>query len=298
MNHHATLLGSLCLLAACAGSDGDADSGAGASGVGASGVGASAPTVCETPLTNCDDACVDVTTDPSNCGVCGRTCVVPGAEAACVTGECAFTVCDDGLADCDGDINNGCELEVSCTQGGACTTSCDSIGSLECADACAPSCAIPVESCNVVDDDCDGVCDNGAIAGCRDGVHRASGPNGHFYGTDENEAVGLGYTIESIGYFYLYASGASDLQPLFRCNKSNGKPLLTTATDCEMTGGVDAVVGFISATEQCGAIPLYRLLNTAAGAHFYTTSVSERDSVLLNLGFADEGIAGYVWAGP
>jgi hypothetical protein len=37
----------------------------------------------------CGAACVDLTTDPNNCGACGTTC---GATLMCIAGSC--TTCD------------------------------------------------------------------------------------------------------------------------------------------------------------------------------------------------------------
>jgi len=50
--------------------------------------------------------------------------------------------------------------------------------------------------------------------------------------------------------------------------------------------------------EQTGVnVPLYRLYNRKADDHLYTTSVSEKDRCLQS-GWSNEGIAGYVRAGP
>ncbi len=84
--------------------------------------------------TECDD--VDVETDVENCGACGNVCLFTGATALCVAGECAMGECRDNRYDLDGDPDNGCEY------------------------ACAPA-ADPTELCNYIDDDCDGVVDNG-----------------------------------------------------------------------------------------------------------------------------------------
>lgn len=281
--------------AASACASGGAD-GAGGAGTGASGAGAG-PVSCDGDTVECDGRCVDLDDDPDNCGQCGRTCVVDHGEAACVVGDCALGTCDVGFADCDGDLTNGCELEASCQSGDGCTTACDSIGTLDCSDVCSPICVLPSESCNLLDDDCNDLCDDGAIAGCRVGVHRANGPNGHFYSTDEQEAAAGGNTIESLNYFHLYVGDTGDTRPFFRCNKGGGKTFMTTSTDCEATGAPVLTVGFISATEQCGATPLYRLQSPSA-THFYTVSASERDNAINNLGFADEGIAGWVWLAP
>jgi hypothetical protein len=91
------------------------------------------------------------------------------------------TDCDDGCAACypgaeeicDGE-NNDCvdndtvdetfDCELGST-GIACITSCGSMGVGDCSSMCAApegeSCIVPAEVCNGVDDDCDGVVDNG-----------------------------------------------------------------------------------------------------------------------------------------
>jgi len=241
----------------------------------------------------CDGECVLLNSDASNCGQCARTCVVPQAEPLCSAGECAVEDCDQGWANCDGDVNNGCEAEVSCEDGVACDHSCGVIGVTSCSSVCSPTCELPPESCNVLDDDCNMLCDDGAIDGCRDGVHRSVG-NGHYYTTDEADAVAKGYSIEVIDYFFLYTSDVADLRPFFRCTTGGGKTFLTTATDCEGLGGPQTTVGFISATAQCESVPLYRVHSASAG-HFYTLSAGERDNAIANLGYTDEGVAGHVW---
>ncbi|MCB4824163.1 hypothetical protein, partial [Roseicella aerolata] len=46
---------------------------------------------------------------------------------------------------------------------------------------------------------------------------------------------------------------------------------------------------------EAGQMSLFRFYNPTTGAHFYTTSVAERDSVMANLPmFNYEGIAFYV----
>ncbi|HYP89553.1 MAG TPA: MopE-related protein [Polyangiaceae bacterium] len=84
--------------------------------------------------TACDN--VDLQTDINNCGTCGNVCIFTGAEAMCVKGKCEIGECRDARYDLDGDPNNGCEY------------------------ACSPA-ADDVEVCNYLDDDCDGVVDNG-----------------------------------------------------------------------------------------------------------------------------------------
>jgi len=247
-------------------------------------------------LTLCGSVCVDPTTDPSNCGGCGRSCVVANASAECIAGECAVGTCTGGFRDCDGDPLNGCEAMDSCVAGAACETACGSTGTTTCADACAPSCAPPAESCNLADDDCDGQCDQGAIPGCRVGVHRARGEGSHFYSTNLAEASNAPFTLETADYFFLYAANVPGTVAFYRCLKGNGRRFYTTSSTCEGGGTSEGILGHLAPAETCGATALYRLVRD--GSHFYTTSAPERDNASTNVGYRYEGVAGYVWTAP
>jgi hypothetical protein len=246
--------------------------------------------------TACDADCVDLLTDPRNCGGCGITCVPPNGTAACVAGSCALAECEQGFADCDGDVETGCELPIDCPEGGSCVTECGSTGGLLCSDPCTPTCAAPPEACNAQDDDCNAVCDEGAIPGCRVAVHRAyNGTNGHLFTTDLAEAEAWG--LESASFFYLYVDATADLRPLFRCPKAGtGNYLLTSSTDYAalLTTGFIAPEPVAPALPSCGSVPLYRLHYPPNNWHFYTLSAPERDSAIAG-GWVDQGLAGYVW---
>ena len=54
------------------------------------------------------------------------------------------------------------------------------------------------------------------------------------------------------------------------------------------------IVGYIATSQQPGTQPLYRLYNPASGQHFYTISDTERQQVIQS-GYKDEGVLGYVW---
>lgn len=250
---------------------------------------------CPTGLTRCGGSCVDIQSEPTSCGACGRTCVVPNAMAACVDGECTLGMCRDGHLDCDGVLANGCESPDACVAGAACTTSCGSTGGQMCADRCAPTCAPPAEACNLRDDDCDGQCDEGAIPGCRVAVHRGSGNGGHIFSTDMGQVVSNGYSLEHGSIFHLYRGPGDGLTMLYRCLKSNGLTFLTTSSACEGQTQVE-MMGFVAPDARCGAVPLFRL--QSSGNHFYTTSVAERDNAVNNLGYILESTAGHVWLGP
>ena len=250
------------------------------------------------PDASCDGECVNLDTDPRHCGGCGRTCWAAGAEAVCVDGVCALDTCPSGLADCDRDPTNGCEATVSCVEGAACPTSCASTGTQGCADPCAPTCAPPDEQCNAQDDDCNGACDEGAMAGCRASLYRSVGAAGHHYGRNPGEVAAAGDTLESAAAFFVYTRETTGLVPLYRCDKGEGRTFLTASSVCEIGLPVDGVMGWMAPVSACGASPLYRLYNSVTGDHLYTLSTVERDRAEADFGYTSEGIAGYVWTSP
>jgi hypothetical protein len=234
------------------------------------------------PLTTCGVQCVDLQTDPANCGKCGVSCVIPEAAPACAAGVCAVATCEPGHADCDGDVNNGCEAALPPGQ--------------PCPFMCTPG---AVEACNLLDDNCDGQCDEGGVPGCRQPVHRASSPTlSHFYTLDLNEAMSGDLTVEAPNYFYTYVAQQPGLVPFYRCLKGNGKRFYTTSDICEGAGPSEGILGYVAGGSACGSIPLFRLYKGVENAHFYTISEAERDNAVSMYGYTYESVAGYVWPGP
>jgi hypothetical protein len=81
--------------------------------------------------TLCGDTCVDLDTDMSNCGACGTECetYLPNAQGSlCTGGECVISACKTDYDDCDGKVENGCEvnLRLSANNCGSCGNSCSS----------------------------------------------------------------------------------------------------------------------------------------------------------------------------
>ncbi len=55
-----------------------------------------------------------ITTDPRNCGGCGKACPVEAnASVSCSGGMCSLAKCNPGFADCNGNPNDGCEVNVN-----------------------------------------------------------------------------------------------------------------------------------------------------------------------------------------
>ena len=75
--------------------------------------------------------------DPANCGSCGNVCNLLHTDTHnCVSGGCGVVVCVSGWHDLDGDSSNGCEHRCEVTNGG-------------------------VETCDGLDNNCDGQFDEG-----------------------------------------------------------------------------------------------------------------------------------------
>ncbi|MFO0580012.1 MAG: LamG-like jellyroll fold domain-containing protein [Polyangia bacterium] len=107
---------------------------------------------------DCSDGCeIDTTSDPKNCGACGKGCSLPHATSSCAASACAIVRCDPGWGDCDGNPANGCEADLSrdTNSCGACGTSCGTGG------LCAAGrCEAAMCSASILD------CDGSAANGC------------------------------------------------------------------------------------------------------------------------------------
>jgi hypothetical protein len=106
--------------------------------------------------------CVDLQSNRDHCGACGAPCLIPGAEANCVAGQCVVEKCAANRADCD-PVRSGCETALrtfsdcrgcgdSCAaahatgtcQAAGCTHLCDP-GFGDCAPA-HPDCETPLDT--------------------------------------------------------------------------------------------------------------------------------------------------------
>ena len=99
--------------------------------------------LCDLRDNDCDgdvDEDIDFDNDVMNCGTCGLVCRFPHASSSCMAGACTLGPCDAGFFDADGAVANGCEY------------------------ACTPS-TPPTEVCNLLDDDCNGMVDEGNPGG-------------------------------------------------------------------------------------------------------------------------------------
>jgi hypothetical protein len=75
-------------------------------------------------------------------------------------------LCNQMDDDCSGVADDGPRMECALGETVECTTECGTTGSAECTAEClvSPECEPPIEACNFIDDDCDGVTDEALLA--------------------------------------------------------------------------------------------------------------------------------------
>lgn len=114
--------------------------------------------VCDPGYASCDgnsaNGCeTDLATSVSNCGSCGRVCSAgPNSIAVCNSGRCNL-VCTAGYANCDGDLDNGCETPIGSDPNhcGGCGVTCTLLPHTRAtcnSGRCTLTCASPWEDCN------------------------------------------------------------------------------------------------------------------------------------------------------
>ncbi|MBL9003205.1 MAG: hypothetical protein JNJ46_03100 [Myxococcales bacterium] len=249
------------------------------------------------PLARCGRVCTDPSKDPLNCGGCDRSCVIENATAGCDRGRCIIAACSDGYVDADQRVENGCEQATDCITGARCEATCGSSGRVRCVGARA-ECEPPAESCNGSDDDCNGRCDDGALPGCRIGVHRAAGPGGHFYTTDLAAATTSPWVLEAANYFYIYARPVPGSHEVYLCRKDSGRHFLHGNKDCDLKAPLGRLLGYWSLTPLCGGQALQRLHNAASDDYFYTLSEAEAQNAIDRFGYTVTTIPAVIWSAP
>lgn len=126
----------------------------------------------------CGDCSIDLRADSSNCGACGRVCGFDNARAGCRAGGCQLLGCDDGWLDENGVSADGCEARLGPGgQRGRGEGEGEPAGGGPCPIGYALDpdgvCAWDELACDGVDDDGDGITDDGRC----EAVHFS----GHFF---------------------------------------------------------------------------------------------------------------------
>ncbi len=265
-NATATCESSACVMGACnpgfVDSDGDETNGCeyACTALGAE--------VCNSADDDCDmliDEGFDLDTDAMNCGRCGNACTFPNAVGSCTAGSCGIASCLAGFHDIDGNPVTGCEypctptgmpdtcngvdddcdgtldesdpmLGTACGSNvGAClrgVRACQ-LGSLACVGGRGPT----SETCNNVDDDCDGARDELPLPGV--GVRCGATNQGRCeFGSVVCTAGALGCGGAFVGPIAETCNGIDD-----DCDGTvddTPSPPATTPPSCAATAGVCA----------------------------------------------------------
>jgi hypothetical protein len=166
---------------------------------------------CSNPLapfgTACDDGNACTQSDSCSGGACvGANPVTCAAADAChapgvcdpLDGLCSTPSAADGTACDDGDpcTTDACQSGV-CVGSGSCATCGDGQQNqgetgVDCGGPCAPCCVPTAELCNGLDDDCDGVVDEGAETSCPPSANGCLGPSACVAGACSNPPVANG----------------------------------------------------------------------------------------------------------
>ncbi|MBI4700798.1 MAG: hypothetical protein HY744_06480 [Deltaproteobacteria bacterium] len=124
--------------------------------------------VCTGGTTKCGSKCADLQSDAANCGSCGAACA---GEQACLKGSCVGLVCKPNAVElCFG--ADAKYIGVGACKAGTKTCNGQGTGYGSCAGEVVPK----AEDCNNgLDDDCDGLINEGCYASCLD--VKAANPN-------------------------------------------------------------------------------------------------------------------------
>ena len=159
------------------------------------------------------------------------------------------------------------------------------------------------ERCDLRDNDCNGVIDNGAH--CRQPVYRfyrnVNGDVNHAY---RNEGGGMnGYQSEGLKFRTYRERVDGRLTRLWKLRRRSPRDTFLTSDRGERDRAIRdhgyedrGDIGFCAREEVRGFVRLYRLWNRGVFNHFYTVDRGERDNASANLGYVREGVECWVWA--
>jgi len=147
---------------------------------------------CDRLDNNCNGAVdenTDLTRDIENCGACGNSCFIPNALVDCIDSICTYDGCRPGFVDLDNNIENGCEYACFITNGG-----------VEICDGLDNDCNGQADDGDELDDDPEncGVCGRvcaffNAVPTCIQGTCQIRECNAFFYDLNQNPTDGCEY---------------------------------------------------------------------------------------------------------
>lgn len=210
---------------------------------------------CEAGFDDCDreptNGCeAELNVSVRACGACGSDCeALPHvATAACSGGSCVLATCDPGFSNCNGDVGDGCETDVSddVNHCGACPIVCSPpSGTPDCFGG-----MCRVASCPDGISDCDGIATNGCET--TTGSVSSCGSCGSLSNCLVMTAHATGLTCDDRGFcgYASCASGFADCDG----NTANGCEVATRALNsCGACGAIQDCISIGELTHQASA---------------------------------------------
>jgi len=196
--------------------------------------------VCDNLDNNCNTVIDESLTNTSTCGVgaCYRsvfqTCSAGIWNPSCIPGTPTAETCNNIDDNCDGNIDGGITNTVTCGVGACYRSVFQTCSAGNWGPACTPG-SPTTETCNGIDDDCDGFVDNGLTA------------------PSQSCSVGIGACART-GTQYKTCNGASGWSNWGSCSASPGSPTTETCNniDDDCNGVIDNGVTTTSGCNQVG----------------------------------------------
>jgi hypothetical protein len=191
---------------------------------------------CNPGYGNCNMLAVDGCERPlntiSDCGACDRACYVPmNASALCDNNFKCQVACKQGFADCDGDLNNGCETDIFNDP-----THCGGCAPTNCMSCTMGNCAMAPPKCNNTQ------CGTGIDPKSNNKYYICQNNNGVF--TVSGTSPGQGFYVNAVCACLgpnLNLTVAKPTSEAFQCHDSNGacppkQPTSGLAATCSNAG--------------------------------------------------------------
>ncbi len=200
--------------------------------------------VCDPGYKDCDgnpnNGCeVHTAGDTANCGSCGNACTTPNGTPGCVAGTCTVASCTGTFLDCNMQVADGCETDVSTSPSNC--GSCGNVCNVPNATAGCAGGSCTVGTCNAGFMDCD----NNASNGCETNT-----------GTDTNNCGSCGNVCTLAHATSACAGGACNIANCSAgyqdCDNSPADGCeVNTNTDLNNCGGCGHVCNLPNAMNAC-----------------------------------------------
>ena len=201
------------------------------------------------PFTGCE---ADTFTSLDHCGGCGLACAAENGATVCDRGACVIDGCDEDFADCDGELDNGCEtfLLGNIAACGACDNPCLPVPNAE-VDCASTTCTIT--ACDAGFADCNGDYADGCEADLTSTATCLSCDNTCAFANGVAGCGASGCFLEACAPGFFNADGDATNGCEYACEISNGGVELCDDLDNDCDGSIDEDFAFATDESNCGS---------------------------------------------